>query len=110
MALMPALGKINEISEPLLKYYFDGRISLIGLNKIFDSGRTRTYNLLLRRQAPYPLGHRAIYFRAKAKKYLFQNRSLQTVRFRNSQNERRRKKHEAKTKVVIFRPIFHRIY
>ena len=28
--------------------------------KIFDSGRTRTYNLLLRRQAPYPLGHRAV--------------------------------------------------
>ena len=28
--------------------------------KIFDSGRTRTYNLLLRRQAPYPLGHRAL--------------------------------------------------
>ena len=33
MALMPALGKVNEISEPLLKYYFDGRISLIGMNK-----------------------------------------------------------------------------
>ena len=30
--------------------------------KIFDSGRTRTYNLLLRRQAPYPLGHRAVWF------------------------------------------------
>ena len=28
--------------------------------KEFDSGRTRTYNLLLRRQAPYPLGHRAV--------------------------------------------------
>ena len=28
--------------------------------KRFDSGRTRTYNLLLRRQAPYPLGHRAL--------------------------------------------------
>ena len=29
--------------------------------KNFDSGRTRTYNLLLRRQAPYPLGHRAFW-------------------------------------------------
>ena len=29
--------------------------------KLFDSGRTRTYNLLLRRQAPYPLGHRALH-------------------------------------------------
>ena len=29
-------------------------------DKRFDSGRTRTYNLLLRRQAPYPLGHRAL--------------------------------------------------
>ena len=30
--------------------------------KKVDSGRTRTYNLLLRRQAPYPLGHRAFYW------------------------------------------------
>ena len=30
------------------------------LKKNIDSGRTRTYNLLLRRQAPYPLGHRAL--------------------------------------------------
>ena len=28
--------------------------------KSFDSTRTRTENLLLRRQAPYPLGHRAM--------------------------------------------------
>ena len=31
-----------------------------GVKKDFDSTRTRTENLLLRRQAPYPLGHRAM--------------------------------------------------
>ena len=39
--------------------------------KKFDSGRTRTYNLLLRRQAPYPLGHRAMYLHTYLKRYEF---------------------------------------
>ena len=39
--------------------------------KEFDSGRTRTYNLLLRRQAPYPLGHRAVVSQLRSNFFYF---------------------------------------
>ena len=43
--------KLTNFSFPI--------VSEIQKKKLFDHGRDRTCNLLLRRQTPYPLGHAA---------------------------------------------------
>ena len=58
----PAYGAGDCRFESCLSQILFHQFSKI-CQKIFkksDSGRTRTYNLLLRRKAPYPLGHRAL--------------------------------------------------
>ena len=75
MALMPALGKINEISNPLLKYYFDGRISLIGLNKklLTQAGLEPTISCSVGRRLIHWATEPSIPFQRTKSIYLYQD-------------------------------------
>ena len=60
--LVEILNERNLKNDVILKY-FSRSVNIMWFeNKKNDLGRTRTCNLLIRSQAPYPLGHKALSF------------------------------------------------
>ena len=45
--IVPPVGKLNDISYPILKFYFDGRISLIENFRLFAARKIYFYPILL---------------------------------------------------------------
>ena len=45
--IVPPVGKLNDISYPILKFYFEGRISLIENFRLFAAKKIYFYPILL---------------------------------------------------------------